>query len=135
MRDPLEGAPAASAGLFSSLRSLFDTALRMGQVRLALLGTELEEQKLRLAQGLVLSGLGALLLTVASGLLSALVLVLFWDTHRLAALAVLTAAFAAAGVLLLRAGSRAVRSAGSMFQASLQELARDRAGLAPPERH
>jgi uncharacterized membrane protein YqjE len=133
MRGPLDEAPA-SAGLFSSLRNLLDSALRIGQVRLALLGTELEEQKLRLAQGLVLSALGALLLTVACLLLSAFVVVLFWDTHRLAALAVLTLGFAGGGALLLRAGSRSVRSAGAMFQASLDELARDRAGLARPDR-
>lgn len=126
-------APPASAGLFSSLRNLLDSALQLGQVRLQLLGTELEEQKLRLAQGLVLSALGALLLTVATVLLSAFVLLVFWDTHRLAAAAVLTLAFAAGGLWLLNAGRRAVRSAESMFQASLDELARDRARLAGRE--
>lgn len=129
MRGPLDD-PPASAGLFSSLRNLLDSALQLGQVRLQLLGTELEEQKLRVAHGLVLSALGALLLMVASLLLSAFVLLLFWDTHRLAAAAVLTVAFAAGGAWLLRAGRQALGSAGAMFRASLDELARDRARLA-----
>ncbi|TFY97599.1 phage holin family protein [Ramlibacter humi] len=119
-------------GLFASLRRLLDSALQLAQVRLALLGNELEEQKLRLTQGLLLSGIGVVFLALASVMLCGFVVVLFWD-HRLVALGVLTALFGAVGAALVVQGSRRVRSAGEMFQASLQELARDRAGLFPGE--
>jgi uncharacterized membrane protein YqjE len=119
-------------GLFGSLRQLLDSTLQLAQVRLALLGNELEEQKLRLTQGLVLSVLGVALLAVAAILLCGFVVVLFWE-HRLAALAMLALLFGGAGAALLVHGGRRVRGAGAMFQASLEELARDRAGLLPRE--
>lgn len=116
-------------GLLASLRQVGDAGLQLLQVRLALLGNELEEQKLRLVQGLVLGLLGALLLLLAFVLLCGLVVVLFWDEHRVAALVVLTALFGAGGALLLRTADRTLRSAGQMFSATLQELSRDRAAL------
>lgn len=117
------------AGLFGSLRQLLDSALQLLQVRLALLGNELEEQKLRLVQGLLLGLVGALLLLFSALLLCGLVVVLFWDEHRVAALVLLTLLFGVGGALLLRAADRSIRSAGQMFGATLQELTRDRAAI------
>jgi len=118
-----------SPGLLGSLRHLLDSGLQLLQVRLALLGNELEEQKLRLAQALMLGALGALLLALAAVLACGLVLLLFWE-QRLAVLVVLLLVFAATGACLLAAASRQVRTAGAMFEASVQELRRDRAALA-----
>jgi uncharacterized membrane protein YqjE len=117
-------------GLLASLRQLLDSALALAQVRLALLGTELEEQKLRAGQSLLLGAIGLVLLTVALLLLCGLLLVLVEPRFRVAALAVLTIGFSAAGVLLLRAARDQLRTTGGLFQASLGELTRDRSALA-----
>ena len=56
--------PASRAGLFESLRQLLRTALEMAQVRLELLVSDLEIEKLRLVDA-VLRALLGLLLAVA----------------------------------------------------------------------
>ncbi|RYF65873.1 MAG: phage holin family protein [Comamonadaceae bacterium] len=125
--------PAPHGGLFASLRQMLGTLVEIAQVRVQLLGNELEAEKLRIAGGLLLAGVGLMLLTVGTVLLCALVLMLFADGYRLAALAVLTLAFIAGGALLIRAAGSRLRNPGGMFAATLAELADDRAGLAPRE--
>ncbi len=123
------GGDARPQGLIGSLRGLADSALELLQVRLALLGNELEEQKLRLGQALALLGLGLVLLTLAAVLLCGFVLLLLWDGYRLAAVGVLTLVFGGAGAWMLRAARERLRSSASMFQASMDELLADRASL------
>lgn len=120
----------ASGGLFSSLRSLLATGLGMAQLRLELFGTELEAEKLRLLDALWRVALGLLLLGVAAVLAAAFVLLLFWDSYRLAALGVMVLLFVGGGAGLLvwaRAGLRA--GEGGPFALSLGELQRDVEGL------
>lgn len=124
--------PGTAGGLFDSLRRLLATALGLAQVRLALFGTELEAEKLRLFDALWRAALGLLFLGVALVLAVAFVLLLFQDTYRLAALGVTVLLFIAAGAGLLawaRAGLRA--GEGGPFALSLGELQRDREGLQP----
>ncbi len=125
----LNGPPAAG-GLFHSLRTLLATALGTVQLRLALIGTELEAEKLRLFDALWRVGLGLLMLGVAAVMAAAFVLLLFWDSYRLAALGVMVLLFVAGGVALLawaRAGLQA--SEGGPFALTLGELQRDLEGL------
>lgn len=120
-------------GILDSLRQLLDSALQLLQVRLSLLGNELEEQKLRLAQGLVFGLLGALLATVALVLACGWLVTLFWEQRAVVLGLLLAGVGAAAGVLLV-AAHRSLRSTAAMFQASMQELAADRATLAQAAR-
>lgn len=124
---------ASPAGLFASLRRMASTLLEIAQVRLQIFGTELEQEKLRIFDGLVLAGLGLMLLSVGTVLMCALVVMLFAEGYRLAALAVLTLAFLAGGVWTLRAGGQRLQSPGGAFRATLAEFSQDRAGLAPRE--
>lgn len=121
--------PGTQGGLFASLRQLLATMLEIAQVRLQLFGNELEQEKLRIFDGLLLAGIGLMLLSVGTVLLCALVVMLFAEGYRLAALAVLTVAFIAGGVLVMRAGGQRLHSPGGPFEATLAELAQDRAGL------
>ncbi len=125
--------PGSPGGLFASLRQMTATLVEIAQVRVRLLGNELEQEKLRIAGGLLLAGLGLMLLTVGTVLLCALVLMLFAEGYRLGALAVLTLVFLAGGAFVIRAGGRKLRSPGGMFEATLAELADDHSGLAPRE--
>jgi uncharacterized membrane protein YqjE len=120
-------------GLLGSLRGMAQTLLEIGQVRLHLLGTELEQEKLRIFDGLLLAGVGLMLLSVGTVLLCALVVLLFAEGYRLAALAVMTLAFIGGGVMAMRAGGHRLRGTGHMFAATLGEIANDREALAPRE--
>lgn len=122
-----------AGGLFASLRQLLGTALEMGQVRLALLGNDLEREKLRIFDGVLLAALGLMLATVGTVLLCGFIVLLFAEGYRLAALGVLTAGFLVAGVLLMRSGGQRLQSPNGMFDTTLAELGQDRAALAPRE--
>jgi uncharacterized membrane protein YqjE len=116
-------------GLLASLRTLLETGVQLARVRVELLGNELEEQKLRLAHGLVLAVAGVLLLLVAVLLACGFVLLLVQEGHRLAAIGVLAVAVTVGGLALLRAGSARLRNPAGVFQATLDELRRDAAAL------
>lgn len=122
-----------SRGLFSSLRGLAATGVATLQNRLELLSVELQEEKARVL-GLLVYGAAALIL-LATGVVFAAVFVtvLLWDSHRLLALGVFSALFLAAGAVALTAARRLAASAARPFEASLAELARDRAALDPAE--
>ncbi len=127
--------PSAGAGLFATLRQLLDTALASLQVRLALLSNEIEQEKLRLFDGLLWAGLALMLLALGTLFLAAFVVVLFWDSYRLQALGLLAVLLLGSGAWLLLRARQRLRSVGGLFNTSVQELGRDRFGLdTPPTR-
>ncbi len=120
---------ARQTGLFASVRRLLATALELAQVRLALLGTEVELQTQRLFGALLWGAVGLLALGLGLVLLCGFVILLFWEGYRLAAVGVLTLLFLGAATLLLRESRQRLRRVSGMFAASLTELDRDRARL------
>ena len=68
-----------SEGLFSSLRQLLGAALETAHIRLELLGTELEFEKRRIFDGLVLGAVALLFLGLGLVLLCGTVVLLFWE--------------------------------------------------------
>ncbi len=120
-----------ASGFLAPLRALADSGLELLRVRLELLGNELEEQKVRITEGLLMAMLGAMLLALAVLLVTVFVLVLFWDTYRLPALGVMVVLVAGGGLWLLQSGRERLRSGGAMFQASLDELRQDREAVRP----
>lgn len=127
-------APAGRSRLFDSLRRLLDTTLSIGQVRLQLLGTELEQEKLRVFRALLTAAFGLLLLGTASILLAGLALLLFWDRWPVQTLALLVLLYAGSGAwLLARAGTALRAPTGGAFALSLGELQRDRDTLGATE--
>ena len=121
--------PDKGHGLFASLRQLLGTTLATVQLRLALLSNEIEQEKLRLFDGLLWAGLALLLLGLGALLLCAFVVVLFWDSYRLQALGVLALLFLGAGAWLLSVARARLQQPGGLFSSSVAELGRDRAGL------
>jgi uncharacterized membrane protein YqjE len=120
---------ARPRGLFDSLKDLLATISALAQTRLELLGTELEEQVARLAILLVWSIVALFLVFTAVVLAAVAVIVLFWDEHR-----VLVAFGLAGGMALLAGGSilyvvNQLKQRPRMFQATLDELAKDRERL------
>ena len=121
--------PVRESGLFASLQRLLVTALEIAQVRLELLGTEVEFEKQRLFDGLLWGAFALLLLGLGLVLLCGFVILLFWDGYRLAAVGSMALMFLGGGVTLMLEARRRLRSPGGMFKTSMDEVARDRAGL------
>ena len=122
--------PARGGGLFVSLRRLLGTVFELAQVRLELLLTEYEQEKLRIFGALLWAGVGLLLLGVGLVLLAAFVVVLFPEERRALALGLLMLLFLGGGAGLLRlALNKLSAPLGNPLAASGAELERDRAGL------
>ncbi|HEY5929198.1 MAG TPA: phage holin family protein [Burkholderiales bacterium] len=122
-----DGAP--SRGLFDSLKELLATLTALAQTRLELVGTELEEQVARLAILLVWSIVALFLVFTAIVLAAVAIVIVFWDEHR-----VLVAFGLAGGMALLAGGSilyviNQLKQRPRMFQATLEELEKDRQRL------
>ena len=125
-------APPATSGLLDALRAVGATLNEIVHVRGALFAVELREEVQRRKQMLVLAVLGVALLHMAFLLLTLLVAVVFWDTHRVGAIAALAALYLGCGVAAFqRLRAEAAASPGP-FAATLGELDRDLAGLRPP---
>ncbi len=122
---------SADAGLFVSARRLLATLLEIGQVRLELIATELELEKLRLFDALLLAVAAMLALAVGVVLLCFFIVAAVGDAYRLHALALLALLFIGGSAMGLRAARARLRSPGTLFDATAAELARDRAALMP----
>lgn len=113
-------------GTFASLRALGATFLEAAGTRAELALLELREEGERRKMLLALALAGALFLGMALLLAAFFVVVLFWDTHRLAAIGGVTLLYAGIGIgAFLRLRSLA-RSMPRPFEATLRELASDR---------
>ena len=95
------------------------------QTRLELASVELEEEALRFFFYLLFALLAAFCLGMALLLGALLIVVFFWDTHRIAALASLIAGFGLGGILIGLAIRNNYRSKPKMLSHTLSELDRD----------
>lgn len=120
---------AKASGLFASLRRLLDTGLEIAQVRLDLLGTEVELEKRRLFDGLIWAAVGLVFFGIGLVLFCGFVTLLFWEGYRLAAVGTMALLLLGGGVFLMREARLRLRAPNGIFNASLTELKRDRAGL------
>jgi uncharacterized membrane protein YqjE len=121
---------AKATGLFGSLKRLGDLTLATAQNRLQLFAVELQEEKIRFVQAIVLAAAAVALGAVALTLVTITVVVLCWDGGRVPALCVLSGLYiiaTGAAVWLLKkklAGAPA-------FNSTLSELEKDRACFLP----
>lgn len=126
------GGAAARGGLLQSIKRLGRSLLGTARTRLDILATEIEEERLRLEQLLLIALAAAFCLAMALMLGVAFVVIYFWDTHRLAAVGLLGLAFliiAAVLALVLRAKAK---SRPKPFAVTRGELAKDAAMLQEP---
>ena len=121
--NPPQGQPH---GMFDSLRQLLGTLAGVAQTRIELLGIEVEEQVARLTAMLLWAIVALFLAFTTVVLIAVAILVAFWDTNRILAAIFLAAGFAVVALIsTLRVRSLA-RGRPHLFQATLEELAKDR---------
>jgi len=112
-------------GLLGSLKRLTNTCIGIVHTRLELLSTDLEEGRERLISLLAMTFVALFCLCFGMVLLAILIVVLFWDTHRLLVLSLLTGLFIFTGGVIGALAIRALKSMPRMFEASLAELVKD----------
>lgn len=120
---------AASQGpaqrLFAAGKQLLGSLLAIGETRLRLVILEVEEERARLVGLMLLAGLSLVLLMLGIGVLTTLVIVAFWETHRLAAIGISALVLLGSGILLaLRVLHLARRR--TLLADTLRHLASDR---------
>jgi uncharacterized membrane protein YqjE len=118
------GAPRPP-GLVDSLSRLGRSGLALLRTRLEILGTEIEEERIRFARLALAVAAIAFCLQMAVLLLVAFLVVLLWETHRLATLGAFAALFLAAGVVGVLVLKRRLARRPKMFASSLGEFLKD----------
>jgi uncharacterized membrane protein YqjE len=127
MADPGTAGPASQ--LLRSAVQLFGNLMEAAQTRAELLTTEVEEEIQHVAR-LLLLGFAALLAGILGALIAGFVVViLFWDTHRVAAALAVLGVFLLAAAICGLAVRRELRARPRLFEATRTELARDVARL------
>ena len=112
-------------GLLVSFKRLCATVLEIGQVRLELVGTELELEKKRLFEGMLWALSALLVLGVGLVMFCGFIILLVWEGYRLAAVGVMALIFLAGAVALFLQARKRLSNPKGMFSASVTELNKD----------
>lgn len=121
--------PGESRGLLESLSTLAATLVAIAHTRLDLLSADVKEDRAHVLSLLVLALAALFFIGVGVVLASILLVVAFWDSHRLLALGSLAGLFLAAGVAAWAYALHKARTKPRLFAASLSELLKDRQQL------
>ena len=116
-------------GLLGSLKSLSGLVVAIAHNRLNLLSTDLEIAREQFVSVLMMVLVALFCLCFGALLLALFVVVIFWDTHRLAALGGVTGLFLLVGGFYLWRVLGALKRMPATFEASLTELAKDYSAL------
>ena len=116
-------------GLLGSARAVLVALLEIGQTRLQLASTELEEERLRIAELLLFATAALFFLGIGIVLATLLLVLLYWDGPRVLVLALAAATFLATGAGLAAAWRRKAAAKPPLMASTLAELQRDREAL------
>ena len=125
-----QGAGEPATGILQSLRNLATTLVALLQNRLELLATDLEEERIRLLQLLFWAAAALFFFALGVLMITMFVVLMLWDSYRLAGIVVLAAVFLAIGVGLALGVYKLMHRRSRLFSASLDELAKDKDRLA-----
>ncbi|MFZ2650454.1 MAG: phage holin family protein [Burkholderiaceae bacterium] len=116
-------------GLLGSARQVLVGLIEIGQTRLQLAGTEIEEERLRVAELLLYATAALFFLGIGLVLAALLLVLLYWDDHRELVLGGVAGVFLAAGTALALTWRRKARSKPRLLASTITELQRDRDAL------
>jgi len=115
--------------LLSSIKGLASTGASIAQTRLELLSLDVQIARSKFIRLLVMI-IGALFFLFFGLVMLALLIVIYsWETDRMMALGLLTAAFLIVGLILAALITQSLRTMPRLFEASITELAKDREAL------
>jgi uncharacterized membrane protein YqjE len=116
-------------GLFASARHVLAALVEIGQTRLQLASTELEEERLRLAALLLYAAAAFFFLGLGIVFATLLLVLVFWDGPRIAVLTLLVLLYLATGAGLAVVWRHKARNKPPLLATTLAELRRDRDAL------
>jgi uncharacterized membrane protein YqjE len=122
--------PRSRRGLRGAVAQFAAALLGLGRTRLELAAVEFEEARNRAGDRLVLVFVAGVFFAFALLAASLLVVVLFWDTYRIAALCAVTIGYVLLGLAALWRLAVHKKNDTPAFAATLAELERDREWLA-----
>ena len=115
--------------LLSSIKNLASTGASIAQTRLELLSVDVHIARNKLI-GLLVMIMSALFFLFFGLVMLALLIVIYsWESDRMTALSILTAAFISIGLILAALIMQSLRTMPKLFEASITELAKDREAL------
>jgi uncharacterized membrane protein YqjE len=127
--DAVASSADAPFGLLASARHVLGALVEIGQTRLQLARTELEEERLRLAQLLLYAAAAAFFLGLGIVFATLLLVVVFWDGPRVLVLSVVVLSYLGIGASLALVWRHKARSKPPLLAATIAELRRDRDAL------
>ena len=116
-------------GLLASLTTLASSLVAVAHTRLDLLSADLEEEREHVLSLMVTTLLALFFLGVGVLLAAMLLVVVFWETHRLLVLGSLTGGFFAIGIATWMFTMHKAKIKPRIFTSSLSELLKDREEL------
>ncbi len=116
-------------GLFASVRDLVATVLAIAQTRLELFTTEIEEELHRVAEILLWTFVVVFFAGLTVLMLAFVVVIAFWDGHRLLAASLTTLGFLAVTVIALLVVRAKAHARPKLLEATIDEIKRDREAL------
>ncbi|MDP1690815.1 MAG: phage holin family protein [Burkholderiaceae bacterium] len=116
-------------GLLGSARQVLVALIDIGQTRLQLASTELEEERLRVAELLLYAAAALFFLGIGLVLAALLLVLLYWNSQRELVLGGVTAVFLVIGVGLAMAWRRKAGRKPRLLATTIDELRCDRDAL------
>lgn len=114
-----------------SIKKMGSALAGLVQGHLELLGIEIQEERSRVFKLFLLASVSFVLgLLILVGL-SAAIVISFWDSNPIAAILILCALYAVVMAVCINQAVRLAKESASPFQATVEELARDRERLLP----
>jgi uncharacterized membrane protein YqjE len=118
-------------GVFDSAKALLATLIAIVHNRLELLSTELQEEVGRVALMLLWGAAALFFVFLGIASVALLILIAFWDDHRLLVAGLLAVLFVVLALVTGFAARNQIAAKPRPFDASLNELAKDREQLTP----
>jgi uncharacterized membrane protein YqjE len=123
---------APAGGLLASLQRLLATLLDIVQTRVAIVATEFEEERVRLRELVVFGFVALFFVNLGIVLFTLLVVMLFWESHRLYVMGGFALLYLGVGVVAGISLRHRLKSRPRLFATTLAELSKDRDQLMPP---
>ena len=123
--------PPEEGGVFATVTRVLHTLRNVAEVRLELFLCELKEERIRRCEMLLLAAIAVICALMTLILVTFTVVVIFWDTHRVLVLSLVTLVYAVTtAVACLKLRSRLQR--WRPFSATLEEIKKDCACFKKP---
>lgn len=115
--------------LLSSIKGLASTGVSIAQTRLELLSVDVQIARSKFVSLLVMIISALFFLFFGLVMLALYIVIYSWETDRMLALGLLTAAFLSIGLILAFVITQSLRKMPRLFEASIAELSKDREAL------